>query len=136
MTAKNSLLCINHYRYGSFEYLYGIKELRGGGVHKNKYKYLGYFSKFMVLINSSNQTFMPRDIYLREKSKDLIKLCKKNVCKPKIELYPRSSWFHLKKNHREKYDEFSSWNKNGKLLNYQQINEINNYLNNIAENLF
>ena len=30
LTADKTLLCINHYRYGSFEYLYGIKEGRGG----------------------------------------------------------------------------------------------------------
>lgn len=28
LTAKETLLCINHYRYISFEYLYGIKEGR------------------------------------------------------------------------------------------------------------
>ena len=38
ISANKKLLCINHYRYNSFEYLYGIKEGRGGGVSKKKYK--------------------------------------------------------------------------------------------------
>ena len=34
----NKMIRINHYRTQSDEYLYGVKEVRGGGVNKDKYK--------------------------------------------------------------------------------------------------
>ena len=131
LTADKTLLCINHYRYGSFEYLYGIKEGRGGGVHKDKYKN-NYDSKNMTLIKSLDENFLSNDTYLREKSFDIIKLCKGKNCKPKIDLYPNGSWIYLKDNHPDKYNEFNSYN----ILNLKQINEINLYLNQIVEKLF
>lgn len=131
LTADKTLLCINHYRYGSFEYLYGIKEGRGGGVHKNKYKN-NYDSKNMTLIKSLDEKFLSNDSYLRDKSFDIIKLCKEKICKPKIDLYPNSSWIYLKENHPDKYNEFNSYN----ILNLKQISEINLYLNQIVEKLF
>ena len=131
LTADKTLLCINHYRYGSFEYLYGIKEGRGGGVHKNKYKN-NYDSKNMTLIKSLDEKFLSNDSYLRDKSFDIIKICKEKICKPKIDLYPNSSWIYLKDNHPDKYNEFNSYN----ILNLKQISEINLYLNQIVEKLF
>ena len=107
LTADDTLLCINHYRYGSFEFLYGIKEGRGGGVNKNKYKcintekYPKKQTQFMILMESPNQQFMSNDSYLRDKSTDIIKLCKEKQIsisyKPMVELYPNSSWLYLKK---------------------------------------
>ena len=129
LTANETLLCINHYRYSSFEYLYGIKEGRGGGVHKNKYK----SSKHNILINSLNDSFLPNDTYLRDKSYDIIELCKKKISKPKIELYPNSSWIYLKNNHKDFYDKFNNYNK---VLNIEQIYEINLYLNQIGKKIF
>ena len=131
LTADKTLLCINHYRYSSFEYLYGIKEGRGGGVHKDKYKN-NYDSKNMTLIKSLNDNFLSNDTFLRDKSFDIIKLCKEKNCKPKIDLYPNSSWLYLKDTQPDKYSEFNSYN----ILNIKQINEINLYLNQIVEKLF
>ena len=125
LNANKKLLCINHYRYGSFEYLYGIKEGRGGGVHKYKYK------NNIKLIKSINDKFLPNDTYLRDKSEDIIHLCKENNSRPKIELYPNSRWLLLKNSNKEKYDEFKSWNNDNNILNHNQINEINNFINNI-----
>ena len=134
-TADKTLLCINHYRYGSFEYLYGIKECRGGGVHKDKYKNFGYGMKFMKLMNSPNDSFLSNDTYLKDKSKDLIKLCKEKNCKPKIDLYPNSSWIYLKNNHPDKYSKFKSWN-NENILNHKQIYDINTFINEIVRQIF
>ena len=131
LTADKTLLCINHYRYGSFEYLYGIKEGRGGGVHKNKYKN-NYDSKNMTLIKSLDEKFLSNDTYLRDKSFDIIELCKEKNYKPKIDLYPNSSWIYLKENYPDKYNEFNINN----ILNLKQIREINLYLNQIVEKLF
>lgn len=132
LSADKTLLCINHYRYGSFEYLYGIKEGRGGGVHKNKYKN-NYDKKNMTLIKSLNDNFLSNDTYLRDKSLDIIKLCKSKNSKPKIDLYPNSSWIYLKNNCSDTYNKFNFYNK---ILNIHQISEINLYLNQIVEKLF
>ena len=132
LTADKTLLCINHYRYGSFEYLYGIKEGRGGGVHKNKYKN-NYDSKNMTLIKSLDENFLSNDSYLRDKSFDIIKLCKSKNSNPKIDLYPNSSWIYLKNNCSDTYNKFKFYNK---VLTIHQISEINLYLNQIVEKLF
>ena len=62
--------------------------------------------KFMMLMNSPSDSFLSNDTYLRDKSKDVIKLCKENYCHPKIELYPESSWLYFKNFYKEKYIEF------------------------------
>jgi hypothetical protein len=129
LTADKTLLCINHYRYGSFEYLYGIKEGRGGGVHKNKYRN----GLPIKQINSLNDKDLPNNTYLRDKSHDIIELCKKTNYKPKIELYPESSWMFLKNNQTDIYNEFNNYNK---ILNIEQIYEINLHLNQIQQKLF
>lgn len=131
LEADNTLLCINHYRYTSFEYLYGIKEGRGGGIHKRKYK--SKYSRFLVLIKSLDDNFLSNDTYLRDRSQDVIEQSKKVVVKPCIELYPESSWLYLKNNLKDKYEQFKRYNDNNQLLNHQQINEINMFLNNISE---
>lgn len=128
ISAEQHKLCINHYRYGSFEYLYGIKEGRGGGVHKNKYKNYGYGKKFMTLLNSEDIK-LTNDSFLRDNSLDLIELCKtKKIC-PLVELYPQSSWLYLKNNYNNIYHKY----KNIEILNLEQIDEINTLLNNIVE---
>ena len=131
LEADNTLLCINHYRYTSFEYLYGIKEGRGGGIHKRKYK--SKYSRFLVLIKSFDDNFLSNDTYLRDRSKDVIEQSKKVAVKPCIELYPESSWLYLKNNLKDKYEQFKRYNDNNQLLNHQQINDINMFLNNISE---
>ena len=127
-TCEETLLCINHYRYTSFEYLYGIKEGRGGGVHKKKYQ---SNSKFMTLIADfcSKKKFLSNDFYLKNHSysKEILHLLKHQ--NPKLELYPKSSFLKLKNVHKEKYNQFKSYNK---ILTHEQINEINLFLNDIA----
>lgn len=115
----NNLLCINHYRYSSFEHLYGIKEGRGGGVHKLKYK------KPLILKKEDIRKIIIKDNYLAEHSKELIDFCKKNHIKPRIELYPNSSWMKLKKKYPEKYKVFSEM----KNLNQIQILQVNSFMN-------
>jgi hypothetical protein len=132
VTADNTLLCINHYRYNSFEYLYGIKEGRGGGTHKNKYK-TTHNRQNMTLIKSLNDTFLSNDTYLRDKSFDLIKLCKKTKIKPNVELYPESSWIYLKNNQKDIYEKYCDYNKDDKILTIEQIYEINLHLNEIVQ---
>lgn len=137
LTPYNKILCINHYRYTSFEYLYGIKEGRGGGCHKSKYKTTHYFTKVMILINSlDNKNFLPDDTYLRDCSKDVIEQSKKRFEKPLIQLYPQSSWLYLKNNLTDKYNLFKSYNNNNQILTHKQIYEINMFLNDIAKQLF
>lgn len=119
--ADQTLLCINHYRYISFEYLYGIKEGRGGGVHKDRYKNK---TKFTVLIENLKQPFLNDDLYLKNKSNDIIAKCQKKNVKPKIELYPNSSWLKLKNNFPIKYTEFSNYKT---ILNHTQIYDINHF---------
>jgi len=124
INCDETLLCINHYRYTSFEYLYGIKEGRGGGVHKNKYK---LNSKFMILIDEKK--ILSNDFYLKNHShsKEILDLLKHQ--KPKLELYPNSSFLKLKFFFTEKYNQFKNYNQ---LLTHSQINEINLFLNDIA----
>lgn len=130
INCDETLLCINHYRYTSFEYLYGIKEGRGGGVHKQKYQSK---SKFMTLIDkfSKEKKFLSDDIFLKNHSytKEILLLLKHQ--KPKLELYPKSSFLKLKNFYKEKYNQFKNYNE---ILTHEQINEINLFLNNIAIN--
>ena len=130
ISCDETLLCINHYRYISFEYLYGIKEGRGGGVHKKRYQ---SNSKFMKLIDNfgAEKKFLSNDMYLKNhsNSKEILHLLKHQ--KPKLELYPNSSFLKLKNDHKEKYNQFKNYNK---ILKHEQINEINLYLNDIVEN--
>lgn len=135
LTADKTLLCINHYRYSSFEYLYGIKEGRGGGFNKNKYKY-NYDSRNMTLMKSLDNNFLSDDTYLRDCSKDVIEQAKKNFTRPCIELYPKSSWLYLKNNDKDKYIEFCNYNKKNKILTHKQIYEINIFLNKIVKQIF
>ena len=117
----NNLLCINHYRFSSFEHLYGIKEGRGGGVHKLKYK------KPLLLKREDIRRTSIKDNYLVENSQELINFCKKNHQTPKVELYPNSTWVKLKERYPDKYKKFS----NLKDLDKNQIFHINSFLNSI-----
>lgn len=141
LTADKTLLCINHYRYTSFEYLYGIKEGRGCNpsksskpIHKSKYD-VTYGHKFMTLINSLDDNFLSDDTYLKNNSKDVIDKCYKKNTKPKINLYPKSSWLYLKNNLRDEYNKFSNYNNHNRLLTHNEINEINIFMNNLKKSL-
>lgn len=116
---NQSILCINHYRYGSFEYLYGIKEERGGGEKKQKYKN----HVILTSTDSDNDTSYITDKYLKEKSD----IWQQHI-QPGIHLYPNSSWIFLKKNFPDKYDEFCHMNDNNNILSAKQIHEITKFL--------
>lgn len=84
---KSDLLKINHYRYQSIEYTYGIKEGRGGGVKKDKYK--NDFVKDWL----NSKTEYEYGPYLKDNSKDIITNCyTRNDPSPKISSYPDSTW--------------------------------------------
>lgn len=82
--AENPYFQINHYRFGSIEFLYGIKEKRGGGMERKRYQNM-YSLEQMLL-----QT-IKIDSFLRDHSAEVITKCKHR--RPKVELYPESS-FH------------------------------------------
>ena len=69
-------LCVNHYQYGSIEYLYGIKQGRGGGVNKRKYL------NPSGIVPTNLKKF---DTYLRDNSQDIIDNCK--LISPKTECF-------------------------------------------------
>ena len=117
-----NLLCINHYRYSSFEHLYGIKEGRGGGVHKLKYR------KPIIIKEDDIKKGDIKDNYLKEHSRELIEYCKENYIKPKIELYPNSSWMKLKEQYPREFKKFKEYD----ILNRKQIYEINSFINRIG----
>jgi hypothetical protein len=83
----------NHYRTQSDEYLYGVKEIRGGGVNKEKYK---------------NFTNHKRDIYTKKctillnKRLDLVNECYNMNIKPKI--YENSTFYKII-NFNEEYED-------------------------------
>lgn len=80
-------LCINHYRYQSVEYLYGIKEQRGGGVNKQKY------AQHAVLAHAKRTPSFIEDKWLCDNSNAVIARCHaRNGPGPATEIYPSSSW--------------------------------------------
>ena len=79
----NNLIQINHYRSQSNEFLYGLKEIRGGGVHRNRYK---KFKKY------EDSIFNKKCDLLKIKKKNLIYDCnQRKQIKPKV--YPESSFY-------------------------------------------
>jgi len=83
--SHNNLIHLNHYKTQSDEYLYGVKEQRGGGVNKNKYK--GQNKAHIV-----HKSFVKECFVLKNKRKELISKCKERIqIKPKI--YKNSSWY-------------------------------------------
>lgn len=78
----NKMIRINHYRTQSDEYLYGVKEVRGGGVNKDKYK---GFKRHL------DPNFNTTCTILKNKRKKLIKqILNRPQIKPMI--YPESSF--------------------------------------------
>ena len=125
ITWEQSWLCINHYRYCSFENLYGMKEGKGGGVHKSKY--LNYSLKL------SNQTMLENDYYLRSQSKDVISKCK--YLEPMVNLYPKSTWMYLKENYPQKHLHFTNLNAGNKTLSRDQVYEIALFMHDIQREM-
>lgn len=118
--ATSEVLCINHYRYMSFEYMYGIKEGRGGGVHKDKYS---KGSKATTLEKHD----LEDDTFLRDNSQDILENIKHNSIAPLTSLYPKSSWITLKK--MDKYKEFVRKSDNGQILSKDEILKMNTFMN-------
>ena len=114
----SKILTINHYRWPSFEMLYGIKEQRGGGVHKEKYKKGKH--KFVKQI-------LYTDTYLKEKSREIISKCE--TIKPSTSLYKKSSWNIAHIIDTEKMNEF----KNLDYKNYDNVLLVNSYFNNLQQ---
>ncbi len=87
LLSHNDDIQINHYRTQSDEFLYGVKEQRGGGVHKAKYKTAGKNPE-------SSSSFKMEDTLLKNKRKKLIQYClNRTQVRPRI--YPDSSWSRL-----------------------------------------
>ena len=79
----NNLIQNNHYRTQSEEYLRGVKEQRGGGVHKNKYKNFDSHKK---------RIYSKKCELLSKKRSNLIQQClENNQIKP--EIYKQSSFY-------------------------------------------
>ena len=97
----NMMIQINHYRTQSDEYLYGVKEIRGGGVNKDKYK---GFKRHL----DPNFNFKCNN--LKRKRKVLIKtILKRPQVRPRV--YPESSFYKLT-NSRKNSSQKSNTNKN------------------------
>ncbi len=135
--SNSGFLAINHYRYGSFQYLYGIKEGRGGGVSKNKYNHLNKFMNIDYYIKNNNIT---KDTYLKnqfEKKHNTLdsELNNHKFIEPMVELYPNSSWLYLQEKESEKYQKFTNYQKDQKdtCLTFSQIQEISLALNKIVK---
>jgi hypothetical protein len=80
--AHNSYIQLNHYRTQSDEYVYGVKEQRGGGVNKTKY----------LNPDERHKSFSKICLFLKEKRIKLINNCiQREQVKPQI--YKNSSWF-------------------------------------------
>ena len=87
----NPLININHYRTQSDEYLFGVKEIRGGGVNKDKYR---GFKRY------SDHNFDYKCNILKKKRHNLINnIIKRKQIKPKI--YPESSFYKLLSNKKK-----------------------------------
>ena len=107
----NDVIQSNHYRTQSNEYLCGVKEIRGGGVHKKKYK------------NFSNHR---KNIY--NYKCNLLKNKRKNMIEKIIKLSPKiytNSSFYLNSKVIKLKKKFG-------IFNSLQI--ICHYLNNLKEN--
>ena len=80
--AHNPYIQLNHYRTQSDEYVYGVKEQRGGGVNKKKY----------LNPDQRHKSFSKICLLLKKKRKNLINKCNsRKQVKPQI--YKNSSWF-------------------------------------------
>lgn len=119
-TPEKHLFCINHYRFSSFEYLYGIKTGRGGGVNKSKYKKIN-------VINTSDSVIIPiEDDYLKKNSSLLIEQCKNNHTPPNTDLYPNTIWKKMEM-FPKKIRQFNSV----KNLSIKQLKEIQKFIHSL-----
>ncbi len=88
-------LDLNHYRWQSYEYLFGIKEGRGGGCQKGRYSNIQRLRMYQDIVPNSQ---IRRCHQLRGQSVDLIK--KLHDCpplRPMVSLYNSLNWQKLVK---------------------------------------
>ena len=120
LQANNSYFEINHYRFHSIEFLYGIKEGRGGGHNRKRYALTARIHEnFMNDLKSSN--YREKDIFLRDHSNDVIQFSHENIYPPKLQLYPYSSFLKYKKLHPKIFDK---WAKHEKELTEEDLIHI------------
>ena len=109
-------LCVNHYQYGSIEYLYGIKQGRGGGVNRRKYGNPSAVPKNLEIF----------DTYLRDNSQDIIDNCK--LISPKTEIYPHTSWNKLKNKYNSEFELFKTYGNEEKILSVDELTQIQKFM--------
>lgn len=117
--AGSKILSINHYQFGSIEYLYGIKEGRGGGVHKGKYR------QKMNIVNKHQFV----DTYLRDNSQDIIDNC--ILISPKTEIYPNTTWQKLKNKYITQFELYQTYGNEEKILSLDEVIKINVFIESI-----
>lgn len=118
--ANNSYFGINHYRFHSIEFLYGIKEGRGGGHNRKRYALKARIHKiFMNDLKSSK--YSKKDTFLRDHSNEVIQFSHENIYPPKVHLYPYSSFLKYKQLHPEIFDK---WAKHEKELTEEELISI------------
>ena len=84
LSSHNDFIQINHYRTQSDEFLYGVKEIRGGGAKISKYSVENVNE--LICLN-----FDKEDLILKQKREKLIRECNlRTQVKPKV--YEGSSW--------------------------------------------
>ena len=120
LEANNSYFEINHYRFHSIEFLYGIKEGRGGGCNRKRYALTARIHQnFMKDLKSSN--YREKDTFLRDHSNEVIQFSHENIYPPKLQLYPYSSFLKYKKLHPKIFDK---WAKHEKELTEEELIHI------------
>jgi hypothetical protein len=87
LLSHNGDIQINHYRTQSDEFIYGVKEQRGGGIDKHKYRAMKDKIK-------SYRSFNKTDTILKNKRTELIQCC---IDRPQVKprIYASSSWYRL-----------------------------------------
>ena len=96
LSAHNQFVQINHYRSQSDEFLFGVKELRGGGFDKNRYKN-------NYNLNYRHYSFDYKCDILKKKRHNLINKIN-SLPQQTITHYKNSSWFTKKLNINNKYN--------------------------------
>ena len=113
-------LCVNHYQYGSIEYLYGIKQ--GRGVPRFLHGQRKYANPSGI-VPTNLEKF---DTYLRDNSQDIIDNCK--LISPKTEIYPDTSWNKLKNKYNSEFELFKTYGNEEKILSVDELTQIQNFI--------
>lgn len=87
LLSHNKVIEINHYRTQSDEYLYGVKEQRGGGTNKDRYKKGNFIDQRSDIVKG----FDMKDQSLKIKRAVLINDLNDRK-KVELKIYPNSTW--------------------------------------------